>query len=141
MQFKPMQYFIRWLTLLVLVGSTGAMAATLDVLVDRDNNPGTGCTVTTANGAFSGVEQVFTTTIDTSVYPAVITGITRQDCATPPSTFSAPAAVSPGGWPVGVGTGTNGYDVVESFFTLSQQFGQYRVGFVYTDAALGNDVL
>ena len=135
------QSVFRWLMLAVLFISSGAMAATLDVLVDRDNNTATGCSVTTPGGAFGGVEQIFTTTVDTTVFPARITGISRQDCLTPPATFSASIPVDAGGWPVGVGIGTNGYDVVESYFTVSQQFGQYRLGFVYKDPNTGQDAL
>lgn len=124
-----------------LLLSNALGAATFDILVDKDNNTGTGCTVATAAGPFAGVEFIVTTTVDTGVYPPVVTGVARRDCASPPGTFGPSVAIDAGGWPVGIGTGAAGYDVLETYFPVSSPYGQYRMGFVYSDPNTGSDAV
>ena len=76
---------------------------------------------------------MLTTTDNTATNPPTIGGITRQQCVAPPGTLSAPATVSPGGWPVGVGLGLGGVDVIETFFPVGAVTGTVRLGFLYTD--------
>lgn len=51
------------LLLLMVAGGGLASAATVQVqvLLDTDDNPSTGCTVTTSKGTFTGADQVLTT--------------------------------------------------------------------------------
>lgn len=121
--------------------AVAAGAATLDVLVDSDTNAATGCTVATPAGPFAGVEFIVTTTVDASVSPPLVTGVTRSDCVAPPGTFSSPANVDAGGWSVGVGGGTAGYDVIESYAPVGAPQGRYRLGFVFNDPAAGGDAV
>jgi large repetitive protein len=137
---------VRSLGLRLLLGaglllSTVLSAATFDILVDEDNNIATGCTVATPAGPFAGVEFIVTTTVNTSVFPPMVSGVSRRNCVTPPSTFSAPLVIDAGGWPIGIGNGTAGYDVLETYFPVSFAFGQYRLGFVYTDPNAGSDAV
>ena len=76
----------RWLLSAALLLSTALSAATLDILVDQDNNSATGCTVATPDGPFPGAEFMVTTTVNTAVFPPVVTGVARRDCVTA-STF------------------------------------------------------
>lgn len=122
---------------LLACGAT-ALGATLTVLVDEDNNLATGCSVTTPNGSFDGVGQRYVTTVDTTQNPPRVTGITREDCTTPPGTFSGPVSVSSGGWNVGVGNGTAGTNVIETGLPVGVP-GPLRIGVIYSDPAIGVD--
>lgn len=124
---------------LFLCLAQGLWAAELRVLIDSDRNSATGCTVATANGAFAGVEQVLNTTVNTTVYPPVVGALTRQSCLG--GVLEAPVPVHAGGWPVGLGLGSGGYDVVETFLPVGSPYGRYRLGFTYQDAAIGDDAL
>ncbi|MCL4689997.1 MAG: cadherin-like domain-containing protein, partial [Burkholderiales bacterium] len=127
--------------LFVSVFALGAGAAQLTILLDTDNNVATGCTVATPGGPFAGVETVLTTQVTTTTSPPTIGAVTQQTCAAPPATLSAAAPVSPGGWSVGVGVGTGGNDVIETFVPIGFAAGVVRVGFVYTDPVTGTDEL
>ncbi len=121
----------RWLAVAALFLSQALFASTFDILVDLDDNSATGCTVATPAGPFPGVEFTITTTVNTGVYPPMVSGVTRQNCIG--GAFGPPATISNGGWPVGIGTGTFGFDVLETYFPVGTPYGQYRMGFVYTD--------
>jgi hypothetical protein len=122
--------------------ATPAFAAQLRVLVDLDNNPGTGCNITTPAGVIPGIEQRFTTTVDTTLAPPRVTGVTREDCASQATgAFSAPVPVSAGGWNVGVGTGTAGSNVIETSLPFPAGARLVRLGFIYDDPAIGQDGL
>src|SRR6266850_5900234 len=116
-----------------------AFAAELRVLADLDNNSATGCTVTTPAGALTGVEQRFITTVDTTVDPPRVTGVTREDCTG--GAFGAPVSVSSGGWNVGLGNGTNGDNVIETSLPVPSGTRVIRLGFIYDDPAIGADGL
>jgi hypothetical protein len=109
------------LALLVFgAAQTAALAATVQVqvLLDLDNNPSTGCTVTTSAGTFNGAEQVLTTTVDTTAN--LVTAVSRQVCTG--GVLVAPIAVnSPYNppWPIGPGNGTGGSTLIESYVPLS----------------------
>lgn len=126
----------------ISAGSAGA--ATLQVLIDTDNSAASGCTVTLPSppgGTFPGVEVVLTTTVDTSTTPPSVTGVTQQLCNTATHTLGTAAVVSPGGWNVAMGAGVGGYDAIETVYTPASLAGAYRLGFTYTDGAIGSDVL
>jgi hypothetical protein len=119
-----------------------ASAATLEVLIDSDNNAATGCTVSLPNppgGSFAGVEVLLVTTVDTSTSPPHVAGVTQQVCSG--GSFGAPTVVSAGGWNVGLGIGASGYDAIETVYAPTTAVGRYRLGFAYTDANIGSDVL
>lgn len=108
---------------------TGAWAATAsyDILLDVDNDPATGCTVAlpAPHGSFAGAERVLSTTIVTDAGGATVTGVTSRSCVG--GVLAAPATVSAGGWPVGLGVGTSASAVVETFLPLAQLGGATRV--------------
>jgi hypothetical protein len=120
-----------------------AFAAELRVFIDRDNNMATGCDVATISGVMHGVEHRFITTIDTTVQPPLVTGVTREDCAVQgTSIFTAPAVESTGGWNVGVGNGIGNADVIETALALPGGATQFmRLGFVYIDVGIGQEGL
>ena len=111
------------------------------VFLDLDNNPGIGCTVTTVDGAFDGVEEVLTTTVSMDN----VTAVTRSTCDAGTGTFGVPTAVVdfPTPWPVGIGTGTDGTDVVETYFPLHTVPTPLaiRLGFDSNDGFGGEDAL
>ncbi len=127
------------ITFLTLFAPFAADAAELRVLLDTDRNSSTGCSVATANGAFAGVEQVLNTTVNTAAYPPTVGAVTRQSCVA--GVLEAPVPVHPGGWAVGLGLGTGGYDVVETFLPVASPYGRWRLGFAYQDGAIGGDAL
>ena len=106
-----------------LLVCAGAQAATIgyDILLDTDSNPATGCTITTPKGPFTGVEQVLGTQVQTNASGAQVIGVTLQGCTG--AALGAPAVVSPGGWPVGLGVGSQGSAVIETFLPLAQLAG------------------
>ncbi|MCC7114261.1 MAG: PASTA domain-containing protein [Burkholderiales bacterium] len=90
-----------------------ASAATpsVGVALDTDDNPATGCTVATANGAYAGVEQVVTARVVTHATGAYVDRVERQTCAG--GALGGAAIVDSGDWPVGLGDGAGGSAVVE----------------------------
>jgi len=103
----------------LVAAPASAKEQTVGVLIDTDNDAATGCTVATADGPFAGVEQILETTVDTTPpATAQVTLVTRRECVSG-STFGAPITVDDGDWPVGVGLGLDGSDVVETYVPLS----------------------
>ena len=102
----------------VFVGSA-ALAQSFDhrVYLDLDNNPATGCSVTTAAGAVNGAELRLTATV--TGLPPTVTSATRETCSA--GSFGSPQAQA-SGYPVGLGNGSGGADVVE-FSTLLDGLG------------------
>ncbi len=106
--------------LFFLSGSASAVQNQVRILMDLDNDAGTGCSVSTPAGTFAGVEQVLITTVETTNPPpaGTVTDVATSDCTNPgTNTFSAPASFD-GGWPVGIDNGTGGLDVVETYLPL-----------------------
>lgn len=68
-----------------LAGSmvAGAATTTFGVLLDTDNNINSGCTISTADGSFAGVELVLNTTVVANSTGYRVTGITLQSCTAP----------------------------------------------------------
>jgi large repetitive protein len=119
---------------------SASAAGQLKVLVDFDNNPATGCTISTPAGPFAGADEVVTTTIDP--VSGQVTGLQLQLCSG--GTLGAPIALtSPAPpWPVGHGNGTLGSDVVETYFPrLSASGTTLRLGFVYDNGTGGVSAL
>ncbi len=89
------------------------------ILMDLDNHQNTGCDVTTLTGTFPGVERILTTTVDASASPPQVTRIEVSVCTG--TTFGAPTDITPPGvHPVGMGNGTGGTSVIETFIPASQ---------------------
>ncbi|MBP1689131.1 MAG: hypothetical protein H6Q33_5274, partial [Deltaproteobacteria bacterium] len=117
-----------WAMLLAQVLAVGAARPahadvyTYQVLFDTDNDPGSGCGVpvrdATIDATFPGVERLVTVTVSRTFTDATITGITSQDCLSG-DTFGALHTVSSGSWPVGIGNGTGGGDVIEGFVPIA----------------------
>ncbi len=135
--------------LLALVLAPAANAATSEfkVLLDLDDQPGTGCTVSTVSGNFTGVEEILVTTVDTSTTPPMVTGVAKQACTVPASnTFGAPVPIaSPFAppWAVGIGNGTGGSGTVETYLpSAGLTFGQtIRLGFISDIVGGGGDAM
>ena len=109
-------------TLIWIASSVSAFAATAtyDILLDADNNPATGCTLTTARGDFTGVELVLSTTVDVTATPSIVTGVTLQPCES--GVLGAVSVVSSDSWPVGAFARplTDKVAVVETFLPLAE---------------------
>jgi VCBS repeat-containing protein len=102
-----------------LAPAASAATSEFSILLNTDRNP-SGCDVPTANGVFGGVEQILITTVETSgTNTAQVTQIDRQVCMSPPSGFGARTPVDTTDRPVGVGLGTGGSDVIETYLPLS----------------------
>jgi len=118
---------------------SSALQSQVEILLDLDDDPATGCSVATVDGAFPGVEQILVTTVETVSVPpsaSVLSAATR-DCVDPGTdTFSAPA-IFDGNWPVGLDNGAGGRDVVETYFPLAVSVvgrpSVVRVGLVVRD--------
>src|SRR4029078_12308405 len=79
---------------LALVTAAPAIANTdYTVLLDLDNNSGTGCTAATAAGAFAGGDQRLLTTVTTTP-PLTVVSVVREICVAGPSTWGAPITVN-----------------------------------------------
>jgi hypothetical protein len=132
-----------WAFALALAAAVPAFGTDYSVYLDLDDNPATGCTVSTPDGPFPGIEQVLVTTVANDQ----VTAVSRRVCVDPStSTFGAPTAVTtfPTPWPVGLGLGTSGSDVIETYFPLAdagQQIFSARLGFGSDDGYVGQDAL
>jgi VCBS repeat-containing protein len=117
--------------------SPASAQSRFDLLLDLDSNPGTGCLVTTSEGSFDGVEWVVSTSVDTGA--ATVSGVSRRECDG--AALGAPITLSPGGWPVGIGNGDNGADVIETQFGLgSGEFRTVRLALI-SAGGRGDDAL
>ncbi len=116
-----------------------AMADVLNIYIDVDDDPATGCGVATPDGPFDGAELAVLTDIDTTTNQ--VTGVSYQECDTsaiPPS-FGPPVPHNPGGWAIGIGLGAGGSDVIETFLPLDLVQGPVdrtiRLGYAIADPA------
>jgi VCBS repeat-containing protein len=135
------------LLLSFLPSAASAVSHEVRILLDLDNDPGTGCLVNTVDGPFDGVEQILISTVETSSPPeaGVVTDVATSDCADPMAdTFTAPSSFD-GGWPVGVANGVGGRDVVETYYPLVASVVHplltVRLGVVVTDENGGEQAL
>jgi hypothetical protein len=135
---------MKWLQALALVlfaSVAHGIDSQFDLLLDLDSNPDTGCEVTTPAGTFAGADAILTTFVATDGLDAAnVTGIERRDCIDPDTnTFGAAQTISAGGWPVGIGNGQAGFNVIETFLpvSLASQFEDISLALVATDE-LGN---
>jgi hypothetical protein len=124
--------------------SAHAATTTVDTLLDTDNNPATGCAVTTSSGNVAGVEQILRTVVvaDASGYRATSTSL--LNCGG--SGFSAPVVLDNVSRPIARGNGVGGATAVESVVPMTflpQQTSLIRVSFVATgsDGLTASDLL
>ena len=109
----------------------------LELVIDADDNPSTGCTVSLPGGGqFTGVEEIVTTTADRGT--GEVTAVQSQLCVTPPSAFSASTTVAPppSPWPIGISNGLDGTDVVESFVPFTPGQAVVRLAVISSGDAL-----
>src|SRR5689334_19097175 len=126
-------------SLLLLASSAVAAPTEVRILVDSDKNIATGCRVFTVAGNFDGVEQIFTTTFDTT--SMTVSGVVRQQCTDPTTaTFGSPVTVDSTGWAVGT---SGGNFVVETHIPTSTIGGAHsvRLGFTATSGTLADAML
>ncbi|WP_395706332.1 beta strand repeat-containing protein [Casimicrobium huifangae] len=129
-----------------LAGSmvAGAATTTFGVLLDTDNNINSGCTISTADGSFAGVELVLNTTVVANSTGYRVTGITLQSCTG--SSLSAPVTLDSAAYPVARGFGANGTSAVETYIPtayLPQSGLKMRIGLTTSgaDGITGADAL
>ena len=97
-----------------------AQAATTEfrVLLDTDNDSSTGCSVTTPTGAFTGVDQVLITTVDTTPTGSTVTSVVRQMCSGGVFGFTTPISTAPVPYAVG-SAGASGNSYIESVIPIA----------------------
>ncbi|MCB1045358.1 MAG: hypothetical protein KDC35_20620 [Acidobacteria bacterium] len=126
--------------LFVLSGLLLGQTVEFRVLLDTDDNPVTGCVVTTVDGTVPGVDEILITTVDQT--SMMVTGVSRVVCSG--GVFGAPIFVSAGGWPVGQGVGVSGSDVIETFYpptVFTTPTGRIRVALTANDQTGAEDAL
>src|SRR3981081_1560886 len=96
-----------WLLILAASFSWTAQAGEhrFQLLLDTDNLPATGCSLVTAKGTVTGIEQVWTTVVTTTTSTATVTRIERQACIG--TTLQPPTVHAAAGWPAGIGNGSS----------------------------------
>lgn len=135
--------FSRWLGVFFgIVVSIAGLAQSVEfrIAIDIDDNPATGCTVTTVDGPFVGADHLLITTVDQVTM--MVTEVAVSDCVG--GVFNAPVVVSAGGWSVGQGLGFSGSDVIETFYpsmVYMTETGLIRVALTANDMTGGEDAL
>ena len=120
---------------------TQAATTSVEIGFDIDNNPATGCTLTVGSRTMAGVEVALATVATTMVDTGAVGAITRRTCTA--GVFGAPVAVSSGGWSVGMTTGLNGSDLIETFIPLADLAGasSVKIGAItQSDSLIATDV-
>lgn len=127
------------LAALPLLGFAQGAQADFIVLLDTDNNPASGCTVTLPSaGTVNGIEHRLTATVSASAPPRV-TQVTLETCSS--GSFGAPTVLPGTPYPVGEDLGTAGSDVVELAVSASLIPTPGRTLRVYFAANGGDDDL
>ena len=109
------------LAMLLSASLAQAVSSEFSLLLDLDGNSASGCEVSSEDGLFSGANAILTTRVETDgLDAATVTAVERRDCIDPDSNlFGPPQTVSSGGWPVGIGNGEGGFNVIETFLPIS----------------------
>jgi len=128
---------LAWLGILIC-GASIAHAATTTITIgfDTDNNPATGCTLIVGSQSLPGIEVALDTLVTTTATTGAVGVVSRRTCAG--TTFGAPVALSAGGWPVGMTTGSGGSDLIETFVPLADLSGATLVKIA---AITGSDIV
>ncbi len=115
----------RFLKVALIWGTCSACAcaatASYDILLDTDNNPATGCTLSTVRGDFTGVELVLSTTVEVTALTSTVTGVSQQRCEG--GALGAIRSISNASWPVGSYDGplvADSMAIVETFLPLAE---------------------
>ncbi len=139
--------FVALVLLLAVPATASAVTHEVSVYLDLDNDPMTGCEVSTVDGPFAGAEQVLTSTVETTTPPdaANVTDVAVADCVDEVTdTFGAPVSFD-GGWPVGIDNGVGARDVVETYLPavrlLDPDPSIIRLAVVVTDEQGGEQAL
>lgn len=112
------------------------------VLLDLDDDPATGCSVTHDGETFAGADQMLVTTQG----EGVVTSVVRQVCVDPATgRFGFPIPVEAPfqpPWPVGVGAAADGSNVIETYVPMADIGAPFtlRMGFAATGPS-GEDAL
>lgn len=133
---------LRVLTALILLSAAVAHAAEhrFSLLLDTDDDAATGCVVASSAGNTSGIEQVITAVVATGPSTATVARIERQGCV---GGVLGPVTTLPGGgYPVGLGNGTDGASVIELALarSLLPATGHTRVTVLGVNAQGGADL-
>ena len=118
-----------------------AATATISIGFDTDNDPATGCLLSVGSQSMPGVERVLET-VTTTGSAATVGAVTLRVCVG--AVLGAPVLISTGGWSIGLGAGTAGADVIETFIPLAELTGAsaVRVGAITaTDSIIGLIIL
>jgi len=134
-------------TVALLAASAPGHAATTTIraLLDTDNNLGSGCSITTANGIFNGVDLIVNTVVVTDSVGYRTQSISTQACVGS-NTFSSPLVIDNVPTPIARGNGAGGTSAVESYVRhsdLPPTGKPMRVGIVVvgSDGLTGEDAL
>lgn len=123
-----------------MAGAGGGAVAAYTAYLDTDNNTATGCTVMTVDGPFNGVEERLVTTVDAT---DMVSAVDRATCTDPGTdTFGPPTPVDTPfapPWAVGLGNGTDGADVIETYTPLTCSV--LRMAFTVSNLAGGEDAM
>jgi hypothetical protein len=118
-------------------GSALGLQSSFDLMVDADLDTATGCTVTAPEGSFTGIETIYRTQVFSAAGgDATVSAIERHDCVDPgTNTFGPAQLVDAGGWPVGIGNGEDGFNVIETYIPLGsgEAANSIRIGLIASD--------
>lgn len=103
---------------LLTANASNAATHQYDVLIDVDASATSGCTVATAKGTASGIEQIVRATVTTTASAATVTSLQRLTCLTG-TTFSAPTALAGAAYALPLGNGVGGTTAVELSLPLT----------------------
>ncbi len=92
---------------------TFAATTTVSTLIDADNNAASGCSISTANGAFAGVDKVLNTIVVADATGYRISSITQQACSG--GTLGPATLVDASSTPLARGNGSSGTTAVETY--------------------------
>ncbi|MEZ4334248.1 MAG: hypothetical protein R3F35_21055 [Myxococcota bacterium] len=132
-----------WVTL--AAPPSASAQASFETYLDLDDDPATGCAVATVDGVFSGIEERLSTRVAASPSGPLVLSLSRAICMAGTNSFASAEAVACGvtPYPVGVGAGAAGSDVIETCYPLPPDPPESpaRIGFVVGDQTSGGDAL
>jgi len=121
-----------------------AATTTVSTLIDADNNVASGCSISTVNGAFAGVDRVLNTVVVTDAAGYRISSITQQSCSG--ATLDPSTVVDSSSTPLARGNGTNSTTAVETylpnvFLPATGQKMRIAITTLGSDGLIGADAL
>lgn len=126
------------------VSASFAAVTTVDHLIDTDNVSATGCSITTANGAITGIDVVVRNSVRTDASGYRSESVAIASCAG--AALGGFQTISTGSVPIAAGQGTSGSSAVETSIPatlIPARDGQMRIAVVTTgsDGLSGGDAL